>query len=154
MPPVPFSLATAALAALAVAQVVPPRAAPLESSAAVAPHEIERANDRLFYVTAEIDGAPIRMLVDTGASVSVLTRADANRLGLAADRRGESRIDTVGGRVAMAWTTLDRVRIGAHRLRRVRAAIVDGGPGVSLIGQDILSEFASIRFDGDRMRLD
>jgi aspartyl protease family protein len=45
-----------------------------------------RAADRQFWIDAEVDGATIRFLVDTGASSVVLTKADAKRLGLRLDQ--------------------------------------------------------------------
>ena len=46
-----------------------------------------RADARGHYlVTAEVDGKPVRFLVDTGASGVVLSRRDAERLNLRSDQ--------------------------------------------------------------------
>lgn len=115
--------------------------------------DIQRSRDGMFYLTAEINGEKVRFLVDSGASVAVLTEADARRLGIRREA-SDGRMDTVGGQVPMSWTTIDHVEIGQRRLRYVRAAIVDHGAGVSLIGQNVLTQFSSITIKGDHMRLD
>src|SRR5690349_4408834 len=43
---------------------------------------IARADDGHYWTQAMVDGRPVRMLVDTGASVVALTRQDAAALGL------------------------------------------------------------------------
>lgn len=167
----PFGVAGMAIAALFVAQEQRvgedpnPRIAFARPSEALAADpgmattasshgvNIERSRDGMFYVTAEINGESIRFLVDSGASVAVLTDADARRIGVRREP-GDGEMDTVGGQVPMSWTTVKQVRIGDRRLPYVRAAIVNGGPGVSLIGQNVLTRFSSITIKGDHMRLD
>ena len=39
--------------------------------------ELRRALDGHYYVTAQVNGAPVDFVVDTGATLIVLTRADA-----------------------------------------------------------------------------
>lgn len=167
----PFGVAGMAIAALFVAQEqrigdeTNPRIAfarPIQAPAAdtgVAPNvslhgiDVERSRDGMFYVNAEINGERIRFLVDSGASVAVLTDADARRIGVRREPVN-GQMDTVGGQVPMSWTTVRQIRIGERNLPYVRAAIVDGGAGVSLIGQNVLTRFSSITIKGDRMRLD
>jgi clan AA aspartic protease (TIGR02281 family) len=43
---------------------------------------VGRSNDLSFHIVARINGKPVRMLVDTGANITVLTPADANRVGI------------------------------------------------------------------------
>lgn len=139
---------------LDTAQAVPTAAAAMLVPEAdrTAPVTVMRSSDGLFYVDARVDGRKLRLLVDTGASMAVLTRADARRLGLRA-RPGGGRIETVGGRVDMATAKLDAIEIGGHRFDALTAAVVGEGLSVSLIGQDLLSRFGSIRIDGDRLVL-
>ncbi|NCQ22977.1 MAG: TIGR02281 family clan AA aspartic protease, partial [Roseovarius sp.] len=43
--------------------------------------ELPRAPDGHYYLTAEINGVPLRLVVDTGASQVVLSQSDAARAG-------------------------------------------------------------------------
>ncbi|MDO6413419.1 TIGR02281 family clan AA aspartic protease [Sphingomonas sp. BIUV-7] len=116
---------------------------------------IARSSDGLFYVRATVNGQPVRFLVDTGASVVVLSAADARAVG-AAPRAGRynARMATAGGNRPMAWTKLGHVRVAGQDVRGVTAAVVNGGPGVSLLGQNLLSKLGAMRIDGDRMEFD
>ena len=44
--------------------------------------EVPRSADGHYYLTMEVNGAPIRFVVDTGATELVLSRADAERAGI------------------------------------------------------------------------
>lgn len=113
-----------------------------------------RASDGLFYVTATVNGRPVRFLVDTGASVIVLTAADAAAVGAAPDAaRFNAKVETAGGKAAMAWTTLDQVSLAGRDVKGLRAAVVRQGLGVSLLGQNMLARMGSVRIEGDRLEL-
>lgn len=169
---VPSSLPVAGLAFLAAlglpaglgqSDAIPRAAAPVSARAAIveAPKdaratasEFTRAADGLFYVEAMVNGEPVRFLVDTGASVVVLTPADARRVGVRLDEgHYNAHVETVGGKTAMAWTTLDHVTVAGRKVRQLRAAVVRDGLGVSLLGQNMLSQLASVTIEGDNLRL-
>lgn len=116
--------------------------------------ELVRAGDGLFYVTGIVNGAPVRFLVDTGASTIVLTAEDAARAGFkpGQDHFADS-ADTANGRTQMARVTIDDLAVGQVRSRQISAAVVRDGLGVSLLGQNWLSQLASLTISGDRMIL-
>ena len=118
-------------------------------------HTIRRADDGFFYVSATLNGVPIRFLVDTGASVAVLTESDARRVG-AKPLAGEApaKMGTAGGSVPMTWTNLDQLSLGTHDIRNVRAAIVSDDLAISLIGQNVLAKLSAIHIEGDEMRFE
>ncbi len=84
--------------------------------------ELPRAEDGHFYATLEVDGQPLRMMVDTGATNMVLSNADADRLGINPDELmflGEAQ--TANGTVRTARVTLDRVDFGPFSDQSVSA---------------------------------
>lgn len=116
------------------------------------PHDVPRDLDGLFYVNATVNGKPMRFLVDTGASVMVLTSADAAALGLGVQHKDfTGTVSTVGGAARMAWTNIDHLKLAGHEMRNVDAAIVSSGLEVSLLGQNILKKFQSITISADRL---
>ncbi len=113
-----------------------------------------RAGDSHFYTDANIDGTNVRMMVDSGASVVALTRADAEAIGIDIDRlpvAGMAR--TAGGDVPMRRVLIDSIDIDGIEVRRVEAAVVDADMGVSLLGQSYLSRLDAVKVEGDTMTL-
>lgn len=118
-----------------------------------APHSYARAADGLFYVTAKVNGTPVRFIVDTGSNIVVLTGRDAARVGAVPTAARAPVLQTVGGATRMQGVAIDRLEIAGQSLAHVDAATVDHGLDVSLLGQSALAQLESIRFAGDRVDL-
>jgi aspartyl protease family protein len=113
-----------------------------------------RAPDGHYHLTLGINGAPVRFLVDTGASDMVLTLRDAARAGLdEADLRFVGRAVTANGMVETAPVTLDRVELGGIVDRNIPAQVSSGEMPGSLLGMRYLSRFAEVTLSGDTMTL-
>jgi aspartyl protease family protein len=115
--------------------------------------ELQRNVDGHFYADVRINGAPIRMLIDTGASGIALSREDVQMAGLATSI---GMTDVVGegasGEVRGEWVRLDRVELGPLSASNLDAAILDGGEQ-SLLGQSFLRKFGKVQIEEDRMVL-
>ena len=118
---------------------------------APSPRQLRRGPDGHFYADAQVNGTTIRFLIDTGASVVVLSRDDAQRAGiqLPAER---SMAMGVGGPIQVIPVTLDRVALGGIEARGVQAAVAEELP-VSLLGQSYLQRVGSVEIRGDTMVL-
>lgn len=115
---------------------------------------VPRSRDGHYHMTLEVNGAPIRFVVDTGASDMVLTRDDARAAGLDPDDlRFLGRAQTANGEVATAQVRLDEVRLGGTVDRDVRAVVNGGEMRQSLLGMSYLGEFGRIEIEGDVLRL-
>jgi clan AA aspartic protease (TIGR02281 family) len=78
-----------------------------------------------FEVAAEVNGQPVRLLLDTGASHTVFATPSAARLGLRT-APGAERASGVGSSDhAVDSTVLDALRLGAFELRGVAAWTFD-----------------------------
>jgi aspartyl protease family protein len=113
--------------------------------------ELVRQPDGHFYAEAQVNGAPVRFLIDTGASFVALTREDAQRAGI---QFGDARamVNGVGGPIEVTPVTIDRIAIGALTATKVEAAVADD-LGISLLGQSFLSQVGTVEIHGDRMVL-
>lgn len=111
-----------------------------------------RAADGLFYIDAAVNGVPVRFLVDTGASVTVLTKDDAARAGVA-PAGAATTIATVAGDTAMHWGSIERVDLGDAEIGDVAAAIVARPGGVSLLGQNVLRRMRTVSIERDLLTL-
>jgi aspartyl protease family protein len=116
--------------------------------------ELRRGSDGHFHATMDVNGVPVRFMVDTGASDLVLSRRDAERVGIdPASLSYLGRARTANGTVATASVRLGLVELGGIVDTDVRASVSDGGLDVSLLGMSYLDRFGRIEIAGDRMRL-
>ena len=124
-------------------------ATPRPSASGLAAQELVRGTDGHFYADAQVNGAPVRFMVDTGATAVALTREDAQRAGL---QLGPERsvVRGVGGLVEVIPVTIDRIALGGLEARYIRAAVVEDLE-VSLLGQSFLSQVSSVEIQGDRL---
>lgn len=114
---------------------------------------LSRARDGHFYVTLEVNGAPVRFVVDTGASLVVLNERDARKIGLDPETlRFSSRARTANGEVRIAPVILDDIAIGGFSHSGVRAAVNGGQLDTSLLGMSYLRLFR-IEIEDSRMKL-
>ena len=114
---------------------------------------LDRSADGHFYADVRINGNPVHMLIDTGASGIALSRGDAQSAGLATsigmnDVVGEGADGVVRGE----YVKLDRVELGPLSASGLDAVVLNSGQQ-SLLGQSFLSKFASVQIEGDRMVL-
>jgi aspartyl protease family protein len=113
---------------------------------------LEKHRDGHFHATVVINGAPIDTLVDTGATLTVLTPQDATRAGFDIDRlQFSGQASTANGIVATAPIRLDRVALGPFEERNVRAAVNGGNLDKSLLGMEFLSRFGRLEITRDQL---
>jgi len=114
---------------------------------------LKREPDGHFYADTMINGASIRMLVDTGASGIALSRDDARRAGIGISIGMPNVVGQgAGGDVHGEMVMLDRVSLGGESATGMPAIVLDGGDQ-SLLGQAFLGKFASVEIRGDTMVL-
>lgn len=116
--------------------------------------ELRRGTDGHFHATLSVNGAPLRFLVDTGATDIVLSRRDAARAGIDVEALrflGQAR--TANGIVATAPVRLATLEFGGVTDRDVPASVNAGDLGTSLLGMAYLDRFNRVEIEGDRMRL-
>ena len=94
-------------------------------------------------VDAAINGAPVRLLVDTGASLVTLTPADARAAGIDLKHLVFStRVNTANGAARMAPVMLREIRIDQLSVYDVPAAVLEN-LNISLLGMSFLVRLQS-----------
>jgi len=138
----------------ALAQLAPgvPMIAQASSGRAV---EIVRPREGDFTIRAEVNGARIAMLVDTGASSVVLSADAAKTAGLPVELlKYDVPIETANGRSYAASVVLDRIAIGGIVERKVPALVSSPGDlKTSLLGMSFLKRLESFEVHGERLVL-
>jgi aspartyl protease family protein len=104
-------------------------------------------------LTAQINGAQVAMVLDTGATSVVLTQEAAKAAGLPVEILAyTATIETANGRARAAPVTLDRIAIGGIVERAVPALILPPGQlRTSLLGMSFLSRLQSWEVRGERL---
>lgn len=116
--------------------------------------EVPQARDGHYYLTLDINGAPVEFVVDTGATDMVLSREDARRAGIdpeALNYFGSA--VTANGTVRTARVTLDSVALGQIEDEGLGAVVTDGDLSASLLGMGYLRLFGRIEIEGGKLML-
>jgi aspartyl protease family protein len=114
---------------------------------------LERNFDGHFYADAQVNGATVHFLIDTGASGIALSSDDARRAGLSFNAANAEVIGSgASGAVMGHWVQLNRVQLGLKSVSNAPAVILEGGDR-SLLGQSFLSQFGSVEIHDDTMVL-
>lgn len=105
---------------------------------------IRQSSDGHYYVAARVNGSAVRLLVDTGATVTVLSRRHAERAGIfPAPGEYTATVRTASGLAKAAPVRLRDFEIGAARLQDVPALVMDTPANVSVLGIGTLQRFRS-----------
>jgi aspartyl protease family protein len=116
--------------------------------------DVPRQRDGHYHVTLGVNGTPVEFIVDTGATDLVLTRADAERVGLAEeDLRFLGEALTANGTVRTAAVRLGEVTLGEIVDYDVPAVVNEGEMRQSLLGMSYLQAFGRIEIENDQLRL-
>lgn len=102
--------------------------------------------DGHFWVDATINGRSLRMMVDSGASVTTISRAFAENAGVPVDGR-RTVVQTAAGPVSSIQSSADSLEIGA--IKRTDFPIdVNEHDNVNLLGMNFLRSLSSWRVEG------
>ncbi|MCR9125204.1 MAG: TIGR02281 family clan AA aspartic protease [Rhodobacteraceae bacterium] len=116
--------------------------------------EVPRARDGHYYLTLNVNGAPVRFVVDTGATDIVLSHDDADKIGLQlSDLAFVGRAMTANGEVRTAPVRLDSLSLGPIADTNVPAWINEGEMRNSLLGMSYLQRWEKIEISNGSLVL-
>jgi len=108
-----------------------------------------------FYLVANVNETPVRMIFDTGASVVVLTERDAIAAGINTDHlRFNIRVQTANGTGRAAAIEIKQLDVGGIRRINVRALVAEPGAlDTSLLGMSFLQTLSAYTVSKDSLEL-
>lgn len=121
-----------------------------------APGEVQlrRSADGHFHAAVALNGVPVSMMVDTGASGIVLTWADARAAGIDPETLVFSeRARTAAGTITTAPVRLGRIELGPIARTNLAASVLPEEARQSLLGLDFLNTLRSYEISGDTLTL-
>jgi aspartyl protease family protein len=109
----------------------------------------------IWIVPVRVNGAhPGRFMVDTGASVTIVSPALARAAGVAPGSAADAvELHTLGGRTVGTAVTLASIRVGDAEVRNAAAVVHDPGAGVDgILGNSFLGRYR-VTLDADQRLL-
>ncbi|MBY0519921.1 MAG: TIGR02281 family clan AA aspartic protease [Sphingomonas sp.] len=106
-----------------------------------------------FWANVSINGISRRMLVDTGATNTAITRETAKAAGIKIDETFGVMVETANGTVIDHRATIDKFDLATIHAREVPVLVGDN-LGSDLLGIDFLSGLKSWRAEGNRLILE
>ncbi len=109
-----------------------------------------------FSADALVNGSRVTFLIDTGASVVILTPEDARRAGINTDMlRYSAPVSTANGKTFAAPVRINEIRIGSISVHDVRALVSKPGQlNTSLLGMSFLQQLRSYKVSGNQLVLE
>jgi aspartyl protease family protein len=108
---------------------------------------IRQSSDGHYYVNVRVNGSDARLLVDTGATLTVLGKQQAERAGIfPSPSEYTANVRTASGMAKAAPVRLRDLDIGDARFQNVRALVMDTPANISVLGMDTLRQFRSYEF--------
>jgi aspartyl protease family protein len=131
----------------------PQRSTASPSAGSVAEIVIGQNSDHHYYADAEVNGKSVHFMIDTGASETALTEADAQKIGLKIDpSQYEILGDGPSGMVRGQYVQINSIDLEGFQQQNFKAVVVPGA-AVSLLGQPFLEKVDEIVIRKGEMRL-
>lgn len=103
-------------------------------------------SDGHFWIDAEINGTPVRFLVDSGASVTTVSRQVADAARIETGMRVEI-VETANGTIQMPKARAEELKVGPIRLRDFPVLVAQQN-GLNVLGMNFLSSLDSWGVEG------
>ena len=116
--------------------------------------EIAQSNDGHFWVTADVNGTPVRFLIDSGATTTAMNRGTADDAGLTVTDGGFPVIlTTANGMVEAHRATIDSLVVGNIVANDFPVVVAEAFGDTNVLGMNFLSQMESWRVERNRMIL-
>ncbi|MBN9065139.1 MAG: TIGR02281 family clan AA aspartic protease [Rhizobiales bacterium] len=114
---------------------------------------LQKLDNGHFGVRADVNGAGVSMIVDTGATRTVLTADAASRAGIDVSKLDYNLpVMTANGPAQAASITIDELSVGTIKRRHMAVLVAAPGSLVeSLLGMNFINSLAGFDVRGDRM---
>jgi aspartyl protease family protein len=109
---------------------------------------VRQAPDGHFWVTADVNGASTRFLVDSGATTTSISTDTARRAGIEPSRGMGAMVQTANGIVVVQRGRAESFSVGPIERRNLGVHISDAFGDMNVIGMNFLSSLTSWSVEG------
>jgi aspartyl protease family protein len=110
---------------------------------------IRKSPDGHFWVSARVNGQPVRFLIDSGATVTSLSDAAADQAGVTPSGGFPVLVQTANGMIKAERTEIDRLTVGTIERRAMPAQMSPAFGDTNVLGMDFLSSLRSWGVEGE-----
>lgn len=104
--------------------------------------------DGHYWITAQLNGKRLRLMVDTGATVTAVSQDVAEAAGIEPDPlRPEAMVETANGTVTAASARIDSLRFGSIAAQDLDAIVMPGETGPNVLGMNFLNRLKGWRVE-------
>jgi aspartyl protease family protein len=108
---------------------------------------IPMAIDGHFWVEAELNGKPVKFLIDSGATMTTIDRDTATRAGIEVSPRADQFVRTGNGIIRVSSGRADELRVGGITRRDVGLQIAENDD-LNVLGMNYLSSLSRWGVEG------
>jgi aspartyl protease family protein len=116
--------------------------------------ELKRQDDGHYWLQAEINGNPVRFMIDSGATITAVNAETAAEARIAVDSDGYPIIiSTANGRVSAQRGVVQSMQIGPHKLVDHNVVVSESFGDTNVLGMNFLDSMKSWKVEGNVMTL-
>lgn len=109
---------------------------------------VRQSPDGHFWVTAEVNGEPVRFLVDSGATTTSLSRATAERVGIEPSGGLQAMVRTANGVVMVDRGRAETIEVGSIERRDLPVHVSEAFGDMNVLGMNFLSTLSGWGVEG------
>jgi aspartyl protease family protein len=114
--------------------------------------ELRRQDDGHYWIMVDINGRPVRFMVDSGATMTAINATTAQEVGVETDGYPIV-LSTANGRVAAKRATVRSLAVGPHKIENHSVVVSESFGDVNLLGMNFLNSMQSWRVEANVMIL-
>ncbi|HTG38379.1 retropepsin-like aspartic protease family protein [Sphingomonas sp.] len=115
---------------------------------------IRQSADGHFYASARVNGAGVRMLIDSGATITALSEVAAAKAGVEPSGGFPVILGTANGQISARRGVAETFGIGGLEVRDLSVVISPSFGDTSVVGMNFLSKLGSWRVEGQTLILE
>ncbi|MCO4092480.1 MAG: TIGR02281 family clan AA aspartic protease [Sphingorhabdus sp.] len=114
--------------------------------------ELRRQDDGHYWLTVNINGKPVRFMVDSGATMTAINATTAREAGVEADGYPII-LGTANGRIAAKRGVVRLLAVGPHSIENHQVVVSERFGEVNVLGMNFLNSMQSWRVEANMMVL-